>query len=68
MTFPLDLTKTRLQIQGEAVKNAGGAANSQAYRGMIATIAGIGAKNMFLSFSSNLFKCLLLFSFLMLWF
>jgi len=37
VTYPLDLTKTRLQIQGEL---ATGGANSQ-YRGMLKTAAGI---------------------------
>lgn len=43
VTFPLDLTKTRLQIQGEAAVLRGGAAGGQAlpYRGMLRTAAGI---------------------------
>jgi len=41
VTFPLDLTKTRLQIQGEATKHADGASKTKAHRGMVATIAGI---------------------------
>lgn len=43
MTFPLDLTKTRLQIQGEAAVRRDGAAAGPAvpYRGMLRTAAGI---------------------------
>ncbi|NXI19667.1 UCP4 protein, partial [Irena cyanogastra] len=43
VTFPLDLTKTRLQIQGEAAGRCDGAAAGQAvpYRGMLRTAAGI---------------------------
>ncbi|NXK11874.1 UCP4 protein, partial [Herpetotheres cachinnans] len=43
VTFPLDLTKTRLQVQGEAAVHHNGAATSQAapYRGMLRTAAGI---------------------------
>lgn len=43
VTFPLDLTKTRLQIQGEAAVQRNGAAAGQAvpYRGMLRTAAGI---------------------------
>ncbi|NXH48623.1 UCP4 protein, partial [Dicaeum eximium] len=43
VTFPLDLTKTRLQIQGEAAVRRDGAAAEQAvpYRGMLRTAAGI---------------------------
>ncbi|XP_014348588.1 mitochondrial uncoupling protein 4 isoform X2 [Latimeria chalumnae] len=43
MTFPLDLTKTRLQIQGEAALRRHGhvASGSSAYRGMIRTAVGI---------------------------
>ncbi|XP_073830043.1 uncoupling protein 4A [Musca autumnalis] len=44
VTYPLDLTKTRLQIQGEATgKNAvaGKAPQPVQYRGMMATAAGI---------------------------
>ncbi|KAL7044918.1 hypothetical protein ACKWTF_002103 [Chironomus riparius] len=37
-TYPLDLTKTRLQIQGEAANAAG---KTMAYRGMVATALGI---------------------------
>ncbi|KAG5675435.1 hypothetical protein PVAND_005339 [Polypedilum vanderplanki] len=37
-TYPLDLTKTRLQIQGEAASAAG---KQTAYRGMLATAMGI---------------------------
>lgn len=37
-TYPLDLTKTRLQIQGEAASAAG---KQMAYRGMLATATGI---------------------------
>ncbi len=39
VTYPLDLTKTRLQIQGE-----GGAVSAQ-HRGMITTAFGIGQFN-----------------------
>ncbi|NXB43386.1 UCP4 protein, partial [Leucopsar rothschildi] len=43
VTFPLDLTKTRLQIQGEAALRRDGAAAGQAvpYRGMLRTAVGI---------------------------
>ncbi|XP_027644982.1 mitochondrial uncoupling protein 4 isoform X1 [Falco peregrinus] len=43
VTFPLDLTKTRLQVQGEAAVHRNGAATSQAapYRSMLRTAAGI---------------------------
>uniref|UniRef100_A0A8C3U4G3 Mitochondrial uncoupling protein 4 n=1 Tax=Catharus ustulatus TaxID=91951 RepID=A0A8C3U4G3_CATUS len=43
VTFPLDLTKTRLQIQGEAAVRRDGAAGGRAvpYRGMLRTAAGI---------------------------
>lgn len=43
VTFPLDLTKTRLQIQGEAAQLHYGttAASSVPYRGMIRTASGI---------------------------
>ncbi|KAL2306953.1 hypothetical protein Nmel_004902 [Mimus melanotis] len=43
VTFPLDLTKTRLQIQGEAAVRRDGAAGGQAvpHRGMLRTAAGI---------------------------
>lgn len=43
VTFPLDLTKTRLQVQGEAAVHRNGAAAGQAvpYRGMLRTAAGI---------------------------
>ena len=43
VTFPLDLTKTRLQVQGEAAVHHNGAAGGQAvpYRGMLRTAAGI---------------------------
>ncbi|NXV27244.1 UCP4 protein, partial [Rissa tridactyla] len=43
VTFPLDLTKTRLQVQGEAAVHRNGAAGGQAvpYRGMLRTAAGI---------------------------
>nr|XP_033791486.1 mitochondrial uncoupling protein 4 [Geotrypetes seraphini] len=41
-TFPLDLTKTRLQIQGEAaLRRLGNNAEVLPYRGMIRTAAGI---------------------------
>ncbi|XP_034119104.1 mitochondrial uncoupling protein 4 isoform X1 [Drosophila nasuta] len=43
-TYPLDLTKTRLQIQGEAASVAsvaGGAKANMQYRGMVATAFGI---------------------------
>ncbi|CAH1391138.1 unnamed protein product [Nezara viridula] len=40
LTYPLDLTKTRLQIQGEVAANSNG--NPQAaYRGMVKTALGI---------------------------
>ncbi|KAH8387468.1 hypothetical protein KR093_007277, partial [Drosophila rubida] len=46
VTYPLDLTKTRLQIQGEAASvaaaaAAGGAKANMQYRGMVATAFGI---------------------------
>ncbi|KAM6965235.1 mitochondrial uncoupling protein 4 [Aplochiton taeniatus] len=43
VTFPLDLTKTRLQIQGEAAlrRNADGSVRPTAYRGMLHTALGI---------------------------
>ncbi|XP_068867855.1 mitochondrial uncoupling protein 4 isoform X2 [Aphelocoma coerulescens] len=43
VTFPLDLTKTRLQIQGEAAVRRDGAVAGPAvpYRGMLRTAAGI---------------------------
>ncbi|XP_029451923.1 mitochondrial uncoupling protein 4 isoform X2 [Rhinatrema bivittatum] len=43
VTFPLDLTKTRLQIQGEAAlqRLGGNAEKAVPYRGMIRTAAGI---------------------------
>lgn len=43
VTFPLDLTKTRLQVQGEAAVHRDGAAAGRAvpYRGMLRTAAGI---------------------------
>ncbi|KAG5846559.1 hypothetical protein ANANG_G00116280 [Anguilla anguilla] len=43
VTFPLDLTKTRLQIQGEAAlrKHADGGRGQTAYRGMLGTAVGI---------------------------
>nr|XP_031290447.1 mitochondrial uncoupling protein 4 isoform X3 [Camelus dromedarius] len=42
-TFPLDLTKTRLQIQGEAAlaRLGGGAGEAAPYRGMVRTALGI---------------------------
>uniref|UniRef100_A0A8B9G2V8 Solute carrier family 25 member 27 n=1 Tax=Amazona collaria TaxID=241587 RepID=A0A8B9G2V8_9PSIT len=43
VTFPPDLTKTRLQVQGEAAVHGSGAGAGQAvpYRGMLRTAAGI---------------------------
>ncbi|XP_055600616.1 mitochondrial uncoupling protein 4-like isoform X2 [Uranotaenia lowii] len=41
VTYPLDLTKTRLQIQGEALTAASGAISKPKYRGMVATAGGI---------------------------
>lgn len=43
VTFPLDLTKTRLQVQGEAAVHRDGAAAGRTvpYRGMLRTAAGI---------------------------
>jgi len=42
VTFPLDLTKTRLQVQGEAaVHRDGAAAEAAPHRGMLRTAAGI---------------------------
>lgn len=42
-TFPLDLTKTRLQMQGEAAlaRLGDGAVDSAPYRGMVRTALGI---------------------------
>uniref|UniRef100_A0AC11BN57 Solute carrier family 25 member 27 n=2 Tax=Caprinae TaxID=9963 RepID=A0AC11BN57_SHEEP len=49
-TFPLDLTKTRLQIQGEAAlaRLGDGAAESAPYRGMVRTALGIVQEEGFL--------------------
>ena len=43
VTFPLDLTKTRLQIQGETalLRHGGSAGTVPPYRGMLWTAAGI---------------------------
>ena len=41
VTFPLDITKTRLQIQGEKASLASGT-KVQPYRGMVKTAYGIG--------------------------
>lgn len=41
VTFPLDITKTRLQIQGEKASLASGV-KIQPYRGMLKTAYGIG--------------------------
>ena len=43
VTYPLDLTKTRLQIQGEISHHVRSSRSSSLpHRGMIATAAGIG--------------------------
>ena len=43
VTYPLDLTKTRLQIQGEATKHVSDTfTQARPHRGMLATILGIG--------------------------
>ncbi|XP_031544467.1 mitochondrial uncoupling protein 4 isoform X3 [Vicugna pacos] len=49
-TFPLDLTKTRLQIQGEAAlaRLGGGAGEAAPYRGMVRTALGIVQEEGFL--------------------
>ena len=49
-TFPLDLTKTRLQIQGEAAlaRLGDGARESAPYRGMVCTALGIVQEEGFL--------------------
>lgn len=49
-TFPLDLTKTRLQMQGEAAlaRLGDGAAESAPYRGMVRTALGIVQEEGFL--------------------
>lgn len=49
-TFPLDLTKTRLQIQGEAAlaRLGDGATESAPYRGMVRTALGIVQEEGFL--------------------
>lgn len=41
VTYPLDLTKTRLQIQGEQATKVE-LSTHQPYRGMIKTVIGIG--------------------------
>lgn len=41
VTYPLDLTKTRLQIQGEQAASKAAATTQQPYRGMIKTAIGI---------------------------
>lgn len=41
VTYPLDLTKTRLQIQGEGAAVSAGAIKKLKYRGMLATASGI---------------------------
>ncbi|KAK2703718.1 mitochondrial uncoupling protein 4-like isoform X2 [Artemia franciscana] len=41
VTYPLDLTKTRLQIQGERAKIAESGLKHTPYRGMVATMLGI---------------------------
>ena len=40
VTYPLDITKTRLQIQGEHA--SGSTLGKLKYRGMVKTAAGIG--------------------------
>ncbi|XP_050393042.2 mitochondrial uncoupling protein 4 [Patella vulgata] len=48
VTYPLDLTKTRLQIQGEAAQHKShGKPTSQPYRGMIKTAFGIASEEGF---------------------
>jgi solute carrier family 25 uncoupling protein 27 len=49
-TFPLDLTKTRLQMQGEAAlaRLGDGAVDSAPYRGMVRTALGIVQEEGFL--------------------
>lgn len=43
MTFPLDITKTRLQIQGERASTVSSTtATNVPYRGMVKTAVGIG--------------------------
>ena len=44
MTYPLDLTKTRLQLQGEhaSARHYGVAAEAIPYRGMVRTAVGVG--------------------------
>ena len=46
VTFPLDITKTRLQIQGEHASMATNSATPAAYRGMVRTAAGIGKSHL----------------------
>ena len=41
VTFPLDITKTRLQIQGEHARNNHSSASTKAYRGTFRTMLGI---------------------------
>jgi len=41
VTFPLDLTKTRLQIQGEGGPRQHGSVQPPKYRGMLSTAMGI---------------------------
>lgn len=46
MTFPLDITKTRLQIQGERASTVPSTtAGHVPYRGMVRTAVGIGEDN-----------------------
>ena len=42
VTYPLDITRTRLQVQGEHAAIKKGTIKAQAYRGMFRTALGIG--------------------------
>ncbi|XP_023714251.1 mitochondrial uncoupling protein 4 isoform X2 [Cryptotermes secundus] len=48
VTYPLDLTKTRLQIQGELAATKHASMNSTPYRGMVQTALGIAKEEGFL--------------------
>jgi len=49
VTFPLDITKTRLQIQGERASTVPSTtAANVPYRGMVRTAVGIGKDNIYI--------------------
>ena len=61
VTFPLDITKTRLQIQGERASCLSTTtARSLPYRGMIKTAVGIGIKSGFVNVKIIFWKTSLL--------